>query len=424
VTTIFTANEPPVGPTALDSVVVDPSANRIIFSESNAGMVRSLDRNTGIDTLVAGGLTNPADLFLEPGGQTVLVSEVAGGRIDRIDLTTHQVTLFINTPGGTPEGLAYDCDGRLFAVLGSRFGELNSFLAELDPVTGQILQRSPNLTFLDGLVFDTFSGKLYAASFARNSIYAFDPNNVANVTELFAGLIPIPDGMTADGAGNVFIAAFGSNIYRYNIPTNSLTALIPVTTGALDDLAPPPVCVGTGPIQPGQTAAIGFWNNQNGQALINNFNSGPTSTVLGNWLATTFPNLYGAGAGANNLTGQTNAQVAAFYRALFAEGGPKVDAQVLAAALNVYAMTTSLGGQAAAQFGFTVTVAGLGGSTFNVGSSGAAFGVPNNSTLTVFQILRAANNRAVHGILYNGDLTLRDLALTVFDGLNGAGDIG
>ena len=36
---------------------------------------------------------------------------------------------------------------------------------------------------------------------------------------------------------------------------------------------------------------------------------------LGNWLATTFPNMYGAGA--NNLAGKTNAEVAAFYTTLF-----------------------------------------------------------------------------------------------------------
>jgi hypothetical protein len=116
--------------------------------------------------------------------------------------------------------------------------------------------------------------------------------------------------------------------------------------------------------------------------------------------------------------------VAAFDETLFADHGPKLDAQVLATPLNVYATTTSLGGQAGAEFGFTVTAAGLGRSTFNVGSSGAAFGAPDDSGLTVFQILRAANQRAVNGILYNGHLTLRDLAITVFDGINEAGDIG
>src|SRR5262249_23148438 len=51
---------------------------------------------------------------------------------------------------------------------------------------------------------------------------------------------------------------------------------------------------GTGPVQTGQTAAIGFWNNTNGQALILALNGGGTSHQLGDWLAATFVNLYGA----------------------------------------------------------------------------------------------------------------------------------
>jgi hypothetical protein len=71
-----------------------------------------------------------------------------------------------------------------------------------------------------------------------------------------------------------------------------------------------------------------------------------------------------------------------------------------------------------------VSDAGLGASVFNVGTSGAAFGVPNNTILNVREILRRAHARAVDGVLYNGDRTLRDLALDVFDGINQAGSIG
>src|SRR5205807_478867 len=100
-------------------------------------------------------------------------------------------------------------------------------------------------------------------------------------------------------------------------------------------------------------------------------------------------NLYGAGAGSSNLTGQTNAQVAAYYLSLFSQSGPKLEAQVLATALNVYATTLSLGGTAAGAYGFKVTAAGLGADSFNVGSNGQAFGVANNTTLNVYQLLKA-----------------------------------
>jgi hypothetical protein len=181
--------------------------------------------------------------------------------------------------------------------------------------------------------------------------------------------------------------------------------------------------VGVGvPIQPDQTAGIGFWHSERGQALIRSFNGGPSATALANWLAATFPNLYGAGA--HNLTGETNAQVAEFFEDLFAEHGPKLDAEVLATALNVYATTLSLGGTAGRAYGFAVNDAGLGASVVNVGEGGAAFGVPRGTVLSVLEILRRTDARAVGGVLYGGDQDLRDLALTVFDDINQAGDIG
>jgi hypothetical protein len=173
----------------------------------------------------------------------------------------------------------------------------------------------------------------------------------------------------------------------------------------------------------GQSASINFWQGSNGQALIISFNGGSSSTALANWLAAAFPNLYGANAGANNLTGKTNAQVAAFYLTLFALQGPKVDAEVLATALNVYATTQSLGGTAGQSYGFTISATGLGARSYNVGSSGAAFGVANNTTLNVYQLLQAANSQTVNGVLYNGDATLRQEANDVFDGINNAGGL-
>ncbi len=170
-------------------------------------------------------------------------------------------------------------------------------------------------------------------------------------------------------------------------------------------------------VRPGQAAGIGFWHNQNGQALINNFNGGGATTALGDWLANSFANLFG------NLAGKTNAQVAAYYQALFGQASSKAGAEVLATALNVYATTSSLGGTAAQGYGFTVDAYGLGASSYNVGSNGAAFGVANSTVLNVYQLLRAANARAANGVLYGGDATLIALAVNVFDGVNMAGGI-
>jgi hypothetical protein len=174
----------------------------------------------------------------------------------------------------------------------------------------------------------------------------------------------------------------------------------------------------------GLTAGIGFWHSKNGQALIDCFNGGPSSTALGNWLAASFPNLYGAGTGANSLAGKTNAQVAAYFQTLFALGGKQVQAQVLATSLNVYATTSSLGGTAGAAYGFSVSATGLGARSYSVGKDGAAFGVANNTTLNVYQLVQAVNNKAVNGVLYGGNATWQAQCANLFNSLDQAGSIG
>src|SRR5204863_6182566 len=136
----------------------------------------------------------------------------------------------------------------------------------------------------------------------------------------------------------------------------------------------------------GQFATIGFWHNKNGQAVITNFDTGATSKALGNSLASNYPNLFGAANPytGTSLAGLTNAQVAAVYLNLWKPSGVQKNTyvQAFAVALGLYAS----GGQG----------------TFNVGSNGAAFGVANNTTLTVQQILQKvdANFSASTGQFY------------------------
>jgi hypothetical protein len=180
----------------------------------------------------------------------------------------------------------------------------------------------------------------------------------------------------------------------------------------------------TGPVQKGQTAGIGFWNNRNGQALIKAFNGG-TGTQLADWLAATLPHMFGIYAGSNDLTGKSNAYVAGLFQQDFLVKGIKLDAQVLATALSVYATNATLDSTGvAAQYHFTVSGDGVGTATVNVGSNGDAFGVANNTALTVMDLLLATDDQAVNGVLYNGNTTRRKGANDVYSALSQAGDIG
>jgi hypothetical protein len=174
----------------------------------------------------------------------------------------------------------------------------------------------------------------------------------------------------------------------------------------------------------GQTAGIGFWNNKNGQALIQALNGGGSSTQLANWLADTLPNTFGNTAGSNNLTGKTNAAVAALFQSDFLLKGVKLDAQVLATALSVYVTSATLDPtKVAAQYGFTVGGDGAGTATINVGGNGDAFGVANNTTMTLMGLLKATDAQTVAGVLYNGNTTRRNEANTVYSVVNQDGGI-
>ncbi len=183
-------------------------------------------------------------------------------------------------------------------------------------------------------------------------------------------------------------------------------------------------CTG-GTIVQGNTATIGFWQNNNGQALIKSLNGSQNAKSLGYWLANNFPRLFGTDAGsANNLHGKTNAQIAAAYSAKFANNNLRTETQIFATALSVYVTSSNLsGGNYAAAYGFTVSSGGIGSRLFNVDIAGSALGVSNNSTQSIMDILKKANGKASNGTIYASDQSNRAKINMLFDSINQMGDI-
>jgi len=208
----------------------------------------------------------------------------------------------------------------------------------------------------------------------------------------------------------------GTETARYGY-VNVGTVTIPGATSSdkssyCNPLSPPP-----GTLTHGDTATIGYWQNKNGQALIKSLNGGATSKKLANWLASNFPYLYGANAGANNLTGKTNADVAALFIKFFNVTGAKVDAQIMGGALAVYVSNSSLAGNVAAGYGFNVSSTGTAAKTFAVGGYGTAIGLTNNQSYTVLKLLQQANLQKKNGTFNANAFNV------IFDGINAAGDI-
>jgi hypothetical protein len=312
------------------------------------------------------------------------------------------------TPGSPVGGYAITADVSSLAAANYTFQPVSGMLT----VTAAPLSATPvNVGATAGAPF-------------RGNVATFTTPDQTDSAAAFTAVITWGDGSTSNGiitgsngtftvGGSHTYAAAGSyavSVQISNPNTQSATTSDPASVTGL----------GRG-VTSGMTAGIGFWDSNKGQALINSFNGGATATALGNWLAASFPNLYGAGTGANSLAGKTNAQVASYFQALFALGGTQGQAQVLATALNVYATTSSLGGNAGTAYGFAVSATGLGARSYSVGKDGAAFGVANNTTLNVYELLVAVNKRAKSGVLYGGNATLQAQCANLLNALNTAG---
>jgi len=116
-------------------------------------------------------------------------------------------------------------------------------------------------------------------------------------------------------------------------------------------------------------------------------------TALADWLSTNFANVFG-----DELVGATGQDVARFYqteifrhRSLLSLLTAKVDIEFMALTLATYFTNSNLAGEAAEAYGFNVTDTGIGTSVINVGISGAAFGVANNTDMTIMQMLLGTN---------------------------------
>jgi hypothetical protein len=81
-----------------------------------------------------------------------------------------------------------------------------------------------------------------------------------------------------------------------------------------------------------------------------------------------------------------------------------VDAQFMAVAFATFATSSNLSNGGAVDFGFTVTDSGIGATVVNVGSSGAAFGVADNTDTTIMALLLATNDLTGSGadLVYDG----------------------
>jgi hypothetical protein len=216
----------------LDSLILN-SQGQMIYSASNAGQVWLYDPTTGANTLLAGGLYNPRDLAIEPGGATMLIANYGRGQILRYNFSSGTVTILAKKLV-TVDGIAYDPHGDLFAVVGRHQ------VCQIDPLAGTllkciVLEPKYRVNGGDGMVYDSYSGQLWVTHVGTQGNGLIEiPTDLSTQTWFQTGKIPVPDGIVSDGQGNLFIGAALQSIVEYNIPTDTIVKT--VKAKGVDDL--------------------------------------------------------------------------------------------------------------------------------------------------------------------------------------------
>jgi hypothetical protein len=223
----------PAGP---DSLIFAPNGNILYSARTATGGLGYYDITAHTNTILVSGLGIPGDLALEPSMTSVLISDITGPRILRYVLGAgnhYTVLASGNTiPGLTRvDGITYDnsVPPKLFAVINQ-----NS-VYQIDPVSGRTINKLQSIPgTLDGMTFDPLYGDLWVSAYGNGGIVRI-PTNLSGYTQ-FASSIPNPDGLESDGKGNIFVAAADTNVWQYNIATD--TATMKNMVPGLDDLAP------------------------------------------------------------------------------------------------------------------------------------------------------------------------------------------
>ncbi len=400
-------------------------------------------------------------------GDTVEVSftVVAGAPQHRLTLVSYTAPSAVWDPNLAYQQQIFDIDTGLFGPGNYTLSVTipHSFY-QVDFICGCAIDRfgpaGSNITYgAQGRLFSADNGGTHALLSTRNSVSGFvyrDANNdgVKQSTERgIAGATVVLSGTTTQ---TVVTDAYGQYTFD-NLPNGTYTITettpptytdgketlgnkggtvgadkftgISLSAGAVGTNYNFGECQTNGSAVAGnQTGSFSYWYGSSGQALVKALNGGASSLNLGNWLASNFNNLFGANSGTgNNLAGKTTTQVAAYYQALYLNSAKKLEAETLALALGAYVTNSSLAGTTATSYGFAVSSTGLGAATANVGSSGAAFGVSNNTVLTINELLSRANARTKNGLMWDtnasatldaGENAARAQALLLFDSIN------
>ena len=160
----------------------------------------------GFLILFAGSASLPAvDLLYLSVNNSIVTYDTTGNDGATIAGT---VATFANTNLSSPQGLAFDSSGNLYAANASdntisKFNSSGGYISSISGLSGP-----------EGLAIDS-TGNLYAANFDNDTISKFD--STGGYVSSNSSTLDIPFGLAMDSTGNLYAANLGDNtISKYN----------------------------------------------------------------------------------------------------------------------------------------------------------------------------------------------------------------
>lgn len=224
-------NTPPSGP---DSVVFAPNGN-LLISNSDQGFIAEVNPATGVlvrSQVNTAPIPVVADLAIQPGTNVVYAISWDSNTLARIDLTTGLTTFIFSNLGGLG-GIAFNANGtRLF--VSSHGGQI----AEISPITGSVIRSVTPGGSPDGMAFDPNSGKIFVTGCPAGVCQVNIGTDLSPTVGIDTQLTAVNgDGIAADGAGHLLVVNGFANLWNLDITTN--TAVLEATgISSADDVAP------------------------------------------------------------------------------------------------------------------------------------------------------------------------------------------
>jgi len=230
-TTDFVTGLPSAGP---DSIVFDHHGH-VVISNPDVETLTLADATTGAiinahlnDPTVNGGILFPqtADLAMDPNSDNVWAIGYGNGGIATVNSQTGATHIFADF-GHPLGGIAFSTSGRLFV------STHDGYVFELDPMTGAVLDTLSVGGFLDGMSYDSYSGRLFISGCSGFCEVAVTPS----LSFVASRVLPYSsDGVSANGKGQV-IWVGNSSLNSFNEADSSNMVLAGGIYSA-DDSAP------------------------------------------------------------------------------------------------------------------------------------------------------------------------------------------